>query len=287
MALLVFCSAHGAPGVTTTALACALTWPGDVLLADADRDPSQAVLAGFLQGTDAGGRGLPALAQAHRDGLDLVGELRRQSLALTDERDPVRRFVPGFVHPGSAALFGSVWPDFVAALVDLGRLDMSALVDAGRIGRDGLPTPLLVQADRIVVLVRSSLPALAALRLAIGDLRSRQSAVGGFGSIGLVVVGADRPYSEREIADQFELPVWASLPWAPQDAAALSDGGTTPWARLRQRPLLRAARTLSSALAAGVAAQSALVAGTNAPAGASPAVASWPPAAAPMGVSHV
>ena len=44
MAVLVLCSPVGSPGATTTALGLALGWPRDVLLADCDRDPSQAVL---------------------------------------------------------------------------------------------------------------------------------------------------------------------------------------------------------------------------------------------------
>jgi len=284
MALILFCSAHGAPGVTTAALACALTWPGDVLLADCDRDPSQAVLAGFLQGTDPGGRGLAGLAQAHRDGLDLTGEVARQTIPLTDEAAPVRRFLPGFVHPGSPALFGPVWSGLAEALHDLHRLDVDALVDAGRIGRDGLPTALVSRAARIVLVVRSHLPALAALHLALPDLRSRLTAVGGFGQLGLVIVGANRPYSEPEIAKQFELPVWASLPWAPKDAAILSDGTPVRPAKLTDRPLLRAARVLTSALAADVATEALRVDGSAAP---GPGLASLPGRDGSEAVCHV
>jgi hypothetical protein len=257
MALIVLCSAHGSPGVTTTALAAALTWPRDVVLVDADRDPSQAVLAGFLQGTNAAGAGLPALAQANRDGADMMRELDRQGLPLTDAREgePSRRFVPGFLHPGSAALFDSVWLPLAEALQDLGRLDMDALVDAGRIGRDGLPRPLVALADRVLVVTRSTLPALAAVALNLPSLSAQHARTAGFGQVGLVIVGPGMPYSAHEIAAQFATPVVASLPWAPKDAAVLADGVPARRDRLTNRPLLRAVRAFASTLSAQVGAQ--------------------------------
>ena len=109
MAVLVLCSATGSPGVTTTALGLALGWPRDVLLADCDRDPSQAVQAGYLRGMDHGGRGLMALAQVHREGAALATEVWRQALPLTSGEDTRRRFLPGFASAGASRLFEHVW----------------------------------------------------------------------------------------------------------------------------------------------------------------------------------
>lgn len=75
MAVIVLTSATGSPGVTTTALGLALTWPRHVLLADCDREPGQAVQAGYLRGMDHGGRGLMTLAHLHREGTLLAPEL--------------------------------------------------------------------------------------------------------------------------------------------------------------------------------------------------------------------
>ena len=91
MAVIVFTSGPGAPGVTTTALALALTWPRHVLLADCDRDPSQVVLAGYLRGLDSGGRGLPSVAQAQREGRPLGDELWLHTLPLTEEEHVERQ----------------------------------------------------------------------------------------------------------------------------------------------------------------------------------------------------
>lgn len=52
MAVIALASATGAPGVSTAALGLALTWPRHVLLADCDREPAQAVQAGYLRGMD-------------------------------------------------------------------------------------------------------------------------------------------------------------------------------------------------------------------------------------------
>ena len=266
MALIVLCSAHGSPGVTATALAAALTWPRDIVLVDADREPSQAVLAGFLQGTDAAGRGLHALAQAYRDGLDVPRELDAQMMDLVEmDAGPTRRFVPGFARPGSAALFDSVWFPLAEALKGLDRMGADALVDAGRIGCDGLPRPILALADRVLVVTRSSLPALAAVALALPQLRTQHAGTAGFGKVGLVVVGPGMPYGVREIAAQFDLPVWAGLPWAPKDAAVLADGATAGRDRLTNRPLLRAVRAFASAMSVELGSQSSLITRRDAP----------------------
>ena len=66
MAVVVLCSAGHSPGVSTTALGLALTWPNEVLLVDADRTPTQSVLAGYLHGERSGHHGLGGLLQAWR-----------------------------------------------------------------------------------------------------------------------------------------------------------------------------------------------------------------------------
>ena len=66
MNVVVVCSASGSPGASVTALGLALTWPRDVLLVDADRTPSQSILAGYLRGDVAQGRGLPGLCRLYQ-----------------------------------------------------------------------------------------------------------------------------------------------------------------------------------------------------------------------------
>ena len=69
MAVIALASAAGSPGVTTSALGLALTWPRPVLLIEADPTGGSAMLAGFFRGTTAHTAGLIDLAWAHREGL--------------------------------------------------------------------------------------------------------------------------------------------------------------------------------------------------------------------------
>lgn len=218
MGMLVLASAAGAPGVTTTALGLTLAWPRPALLADVDRDPSQAVLAGYLGGVDPQRRGLVGLAQAHREGrpLDVLAEC----LPLPPAHQ--QAFLPGFANPGQVELFTPVWPALAHALSGLAAGARDVVVDAGRLGAAGLPLPLVRSADVVAVVTGSSLRSLAAIR---GHLPALVEAAGEHGAaVGLVIVGEGRPYTAREASAQFGLPVLANLPWDPAHAATLSDG---------------------------------------------------------------
>ena len=227
MATFVLCSASGAPGVTATALGLTLTWPRDVLLVDADRTPSQAVLAGYLRGASGRGLGLPGLLQAHRERRPLGEALEEQALPLPAPpavgrradaaASPERRFLPGFVHLGSIDVFSVVWHSVAEAFAEASD---DVIVDAGRIGHRGLPDDLIRTVDRVAVVVRSSLVSLAALRLYLGLLTESLPP----DRVGLLVVGPGRPYPAREIAEQFGTPVLAEIAWDPAAAADLVEG---------------------------------------------------------------
>ena len=66
MAVIALGSAAGSPGVTTSALGLALTWPRPVLLIEADPTGGSAMLAGFFRGTTPHTAGLIDLAWAQR-----------------------------------------------------------------------------------------------------------------------------------------------------------------------------------------------------------------------------
>lgn len=223
MPIIVLTSAAGAPGVTTTAIGLARCWPGDTLLVDADRQPTQAVLAGFLNGAPAAGRGLTGLARAHRERRSISDELRLHCLPLGDEQDHRRMFLPGFSHPGSPALFGPIWPDLMTALTRVSDAGATVIVDAGRIG-DGLPPALVAEADAVVVVTRTSLRALAGVRLHLPPLQQRIDSVATGTQLGLMLIGEGRPYGVREISRQFGLPVWATVAYHPRAAQVWSEG---------------------------------------------------------------
>ena len=227
MSTLVLCSASGAPGVTMTALGLALTWPRDVLLVDADRTPSQAVLAGYLRGAAGAGQGLIGVLQAHRERRSLADAVVEQRLVLPDAPrrpgrveapEPIgRHFLPGFVHLGAIDLFSAVWAELGETLREAPH---DTLVDAGRIGHRGLPDGLVAAADTVAVVCRTSLPALAALRLHLPGLVD----AAGSQRVGLVLVGPGRPYAAGEIAARFEVDVLAEIAWDAATAGDLADG---------------------------------------------------------------
>lgn len=227
MSALLLCNVNGAPGCSVTSLGLALTWPRDVLLVDADRTPSQAVLAGYLRGASGHGQGLLGVLQAHRERLPLADAVAAHRIVLPDppsrprKRVPTapvaRHFLPGFVHLGSIDLFSAVWGELGATLREAAH---DSIVDAGRIGHRGLPGDLVAAVDTIAVVCRTSLPALAALRLHLPGLLDSAGAQ----RVGLVLVGPGRPYAAAEIAERFETPVLAEIAWDASAAGDLADG---------------------------------------------------------------
>lgn len=262
MAVVVLASATGAPGVTTTALGLSLLWPRHVLLADCDRDPSQAVQAGFLAGADTAGTGLTRVVQAHREGQPIEDVLLGLTVPLAADPDVRRVFLPGFTHPGSAGLFVSAWADLATAFRHLDRVEMDVVVDVGRIGGSGLPQPLLAEADLVLVCVRSSLRSLAATRLHLPGLIEDVGQQTGHAEVGLLLVGEGRPYSAKEIAGRFGLPILATIDLDPTAAAVLSDGGERP-RRFEGTGFARSLRTAAAALSTRILRTTELIRGAS------------------------
>jgi hypothetical protein len=213
MSIFLFASAAHSPGVTSLAVALAVHSSEPSLLVDANREPDQAVLAGFLSGADPRGRGLGSLLQAHREHHRLESGITSSTLTLGERS----HYLPGFAHPGMVSLFTGVWPELAAALEVEQR---TVLVDGGRIGPSGLPSALVSAASAVVIVTGSSLPDLAALRLYLPQVV--ESA--GEDRVGLVLVGPGRPYSGTEIQRRFGVPIWGHLAWQPDEAAVYSLG---------------------------------------------------------------
>ena len=223
MAIVVLTSAGRAPGVTTTALGLALAWPRPVLMVDADRTPTQAVLAGYLRGERPGQQGLGGLLQALRERRAFEEVIDTQTIELPPilaAEQPVR-FLPGFPHPGVVGLFGAAWPDLVAALA---ARQGDVLIDAGRIGSEGLPLPLVQAADLVLMVTRTSLVSLAGLRLYLPALAE----AAGPDRTAMILVGSSMPYGRAEIQQQFGTTIAAELEYAPVPAQVLSEGAPVP-----------------------------------------------------------
>ena len=241
--LIALCSAKGAPGVTTSALALALSWPRPVVLAELDPTGGH-VLAGYGRGETSAG-GLADLELAARRG----GPARHlDSQLLRLDAEGRARLLPGLSDPASARHVD--WNRLAAALaaVEDGAVDVVA--DCGRLRAQHFPAAVVHRAAAVVLATGSTLRAVRAATQAIAELREREACPG---MLVTLVIGPGEPYGEREIREALGIPVVGALPRDEKAAAVLSDGA--PAGRLfAQSALLRAARTVAARLVESAAA---------------------------------
>jgi MinD-like ATPase involved in chromosome partitioning or flagellar assembly len=233
MTVVALASVKASPGVTTSLLALAATWPDQrpVLLVDADPDGGSLAARTGLP-TEPG---LTSLAAAARRTLR-AGELDRHTQPLPGGG------VPALVGPADAEhasralqLLGG---PLAAALSSDPERDV--LVDCGRL-RVGSPTaPLAAGADVLVLVARPRLDELQHLRPAL----SRLVAAGA--RLALLLVG-EGPYPPAEVAAALDVPVLATLPHDPAAADQLA-GQRRRAGRLERTGLLRAARAVAEQL---------------------------------------
>ncbi|MEU9014644.1 hypothetical protein AB0D12_33785 [Streptomyces sp. NPDC048479] len=246
MAVIALAGCSGAPGVTTSALALLLSWPLEpgrrMILAECDPDGS-AVLHGLLQGTLGDRYGLRNLSVAARQG-DLGDAFWRQLIDLSSEegkrespRD--RLLLPGITDPAQAASLGSVWKALAQMFRGIeAEHSHDVLIDLGRRGAFGPSGVLAEQADAVFVVVRNTLRCLQA---AEGRVRALEERVG---DVSVLMIN-EGPYPAGEVQRVLQVPVVATLPYAPKDARVLSDGVEQP-RRFTKSPLMKAARTSSA-----------------------------------------
>jgi hypothetical protein len=251
MAILLLTSAGGSPGTTTLAVGLALTWPRPILLADCDPGAHQAILAGYLAGRSAGGKGLLRVAEAHRDRRPLREAVLDQTLPLSAEDDHRRLFLPGFTKPGSAMHFGGVWEDLAEAFDRLGDVDLDVIIDCGRLGPYGPPAALLERSALTAFVVTSTLRSIMSARVHIPTDRRH---------LGLIVVGEGQPYRRSEIAKALEVPVITTIAHDRQTASHLSDGRPRH-RRFDTSPLIRSIRDASLQLSSTLQRSAELVGG--------------------------
>ena len=263
MAVLALTSAKGAPGVSTAALAMTLLWPRAALLAECDPAGGSSVLAGYLRGTVDHSRGLLPLALAQRHEA-LEQALWAQTVPLTGDPHAAsatpgagdRRLLPGLSDAAQAPSTAALWGPLGSLLASLERAGTDVIVDAGRLGAAHAPTALLRQADLVLLVMGTNLPAVAAAKARLNVLRADLSVTGSAGrtdarlsSLGLLLVGVGRPYSAKEISAVCGVPAVASLAWDPASAEVLA-AGATPGRRFEASPLVRSTRAAISASSA-------------------------------------
>ncbi|PWI05137.1 hypothetical protein DIZ27_41160 [Streptomyces sp. NWU339] len=248
MAVIALAGCSGAPGVTTSALALLLSWPLEpgrrMILAECDPDGS-AVLHGLLQGTLGDRYGLRNLSVAARQG-ELGDAFFRQLIDLSSEdgkkespRD--RLLLPGITDPAQAASLGSVWKALGVIFRGIeAEHGHDVLIDLGRRGAFGPSGVLAEQADAVFMVVRNTLRCLQA---AEGRVRALEERVG---DVSVLMIN-EGPYPAGEVQRVLQVPVVATLPYAPKDAKVLSDGVEQP-RHFTRSPLMKAARTATTLL---------------------------------------
>ncbi len=241
--LYALVSAGGSPGVTTAAVALALTWPTSVVVAECDPSGGD-VLAGLLAGLVPARQGLMEHAiEAGRDSRAAASGLGAQLVPL--DAGGTRMVLPGLTDPRQAAGLASAWPA-VAATLTAQQADV--LADCGRLDAGpGQPLAVISAARTVAIVLRPSLRQVWAARARVDMLTHL---VGG-ARLTLLLTGPGT-HSAREVAHALGLPVAAALPADSRTAAVLSDGqggqrGLTSGA------LMRSARSAGNALRGHVA----------------------------------
>jgi hypothetical protein len=247
MALIVLTSASGSPGVTTSALGLALTWPRPVLLVEADPTGGSAFLAGYFRGDLAHTAGLIDLALAHRDG-SLVEALPRVSVAV---RGSTVTLLPGIRAHGQSRSLVPLWEPLLVALKALEGTGQDVIVDAGRLGLAGSPDPLIYGADLTLLAVRSNLVALSGSRSWADTLRAEFDRAGAGSGLGVLLVGEGQPYSGANVSRVLQLSVTAAVAWDPPAAAVFSHGAQ-PSRRFDSSALPRSLRAAQTAIQSAI-----------------------------------
>jgi hypothetical protein len=223
-----------------------------VLLADCDPGAHQAILAGYLAGRSASGKGLLRVAEAHRDRRPLREVLLDQTLPLSVEEGTRRLFLPGFTKPGSATHFGSVWEDLAEAFDRLDDVDIDVIIDGGRVGPVGPPAALLERSAISGIVLNSSLRSIMSARVHLPTVRNHpRFSSTDRGQLGLIVIGEELPYRSNEITRALEVPVIANIAYDRQTAAHLSDGEPRH-RRFDSSPLIRSIRDASTQLSSSL-----------------------------------
>lgn len=237
MAVIALVSAKGSPGVTSTALALALTWPRPCVLAECD-PAGGSIQAGYLAGALPADRGIRELAVAELRGEDLR-ELWWAQLVDLQPPQLQRLLLPGISDPVQSGALRPVWDRIAGFFAELEHLSpgYDVLVDCGRLAAPNPPWPVLHRADAVLLVLPPTLPGMAAAVPTLRTLRGQLAEHGtGAHGLGLLVTGAG-DQTLRTVGGQLHNPVVASLPDDPRTAWVLGHGG-----KVRMNaPLMRAA----------------------------------------------
>jgi hypothetical protein len=237
MSLYALVSAGGSPGVTTSALALSLGWPGQVILAECDPSGGD-ILAGLFAGHLPARTGLLALAiEAGQNPEIAAAALWPQLIELDDERG--RLLLAGLSDPRQATALAPVWPVLAGTLA---AQPADVIADCGRLDAGG-PEPVLAVASLVVLVLRPTLRQVSKARARVEMLTHM---LGGTSRLALLLIG-EGTHTQREVGRALGVPVTATLPYDLKAASVLSEGAGSRRG-LQARPLIRAAGPAGRAL---------------------------------------
>ena len=242
MAIVCLTSASGSPGVTTTAVGMAFSWPRPVLLVEADPTGGSGVLAGFLRGTTPYDAGLIELALSPLGTADALRDVVRPL-------SPNVSLVAGIRSHAQATALRDIWEPLAAALRELDDNGQDVIVDAGRLGLMGSPSPLLDAADAALLVTRATLPAISAARSWAETVRQPAT---GWRHPCLLLIAEGQPYRATEVSKVLGMPVVADLPDDPA-AAAVYHRGAAPPKHFETGPYIRALQATVQSVQAHIA----------------------------------
>jgi hypothetical protein len=232
-------SGGGSPGVTTAAIALALTWPTEVIVAECDPGGG-GILAGFLAGHLPAAWGLTEHAiEAGRDSEAAAVGLDSHLVSLDAARR--RTLLPGLTDPRQALGLAPAWPA-VAAGLTAQRTDVIA--DCGRLDGGAVqPTAVITAAQTVALVLRPTLRQVWSARSRVEILTQL---LDGRDRLVLLLTGPGS-HTTRDVAQVLQVPVAAVLPHDVRTAALLSDGlGVRR--HFMSAPLMRSARVAGAAL---------------------------------------
>jgi len=174
MAMICLVSAKNSPGVTTTAVALAETWPRPVLLAECDPRYGD-ILAGYKQAGGDPAKGLLGLAAIHPH-----TDIRHQLFGFIQPLSPTSpaRLLAGIQVPAQAEAVSVLWEPLSRLLPNLvaNRRLVDVLVDCGPLHAPHAPLPLIRQADLVLLVTGDHLEQIRAAHDAVGTITAQLAA---------------------------------------------------------------------------------------------------------------
>lgn len=229
--LVAVAGTKNSPGVTTTAFGLTRIWRARRASLLLEADPQGGSLAARLGIQQEPGFGTLAAAGRH--------ETSAPMLASHVQGGPagIALIVAPSAPSHARAALRAVADGLGRSASDL--VDVSVVVDLGRLDSDSPCLPLAEAADQIVFLTHPTLEGADALAVRLADLADLRS------KVRLVTVG-EGTYTGHEVAQVLSVPHVGHLPNDRGGAGALWSGVDT--ANLPRRPLLRALQDLANQL---------------------------------------